>query len=346
MTPVVESWWVLSPDTVDLQYLVGSGDPTMREIGFIGVGGRAQSHLNTVAASDIATVTAVCDVDETRVAAVATEYQATEYTDHEAMYAAEADLDAVFVCLPPFAHTDQETMAAERGIDLFVEKPLARTMEPARTILDAIEANDIIGAVGYQLRYADATTRAAELLGDRAVGLVEGEYKSGVPGGPEHWWQVYERSGGQVIEQATHIYDLLRLFGGEPSAVQAIGGHELVDKIDFEDVVSANITLEDGTVGHITSTSASPEHASGIEIIAADARLELSGNTLSGTVDGDPVDFEGENDATRTAGEAFLTAVDTGDPSTVRSTYADAFRTFALTLAVEESLQRDATVAV
>ena len=308
------------------------------QIGFIGVGGRAGSHLATVDDADGAAVTAVCDIDAHQVQTVAEEYDAAEYTDHEAMYEAEPDLDAVFVCLPPFAHTNQEIMAAERGIHLFIEKPLARTAEPAAEVLAAIEEHDIIAAVGYQLRYAEATARARELIGDRDVALVEGEYKSGVPGGPDHWWRVYERSGGQVIEQATHIYDLVRLFGGEPTAVNAIGGHEVVDAIDFEDAVSANISLDSGAVGHITSTSASPEHASGVEIIGEDLRLELSGNRLTGTVDGESVDFEGSNNATRATGEAFLAAVETGDAAGIESTYADAYRTFALTLAVEESL--------
>ncbi len=308
------------------------------QIGFIGVGGRARSHLETVANADEAAVAAVCDIDAEQAQAVADEHNAAEYTDHEAMYEAESDLDAVFVCLPPFAHTDQEIMAAERGIHLFIEKPLARTAEPAEEVLSAIEDNGVIAAVGYQLRHAEATNRALELVGDRAVALVEGEYISGVPGGPDHWWRVYERSGGQVIEQATHIYDLLRLFGGEPTSVQAIGGHEVVEAIDFEDAVSANIRLDSGAVGHITSTSASPDHASGIEIIGEDLRLELSGNHLTGTVDGESIDFTGSNDATRATGEAFLAAVDAGDASGIESTYADAFRTFALTLAVEESL--------
>ncbi len=317
----------------------------MLHIAFIGVGGRAKSHLQTVEATPDSEVTAVCDVDQARVKEVATAFDATAYTDHEQLYESEERLDAVFVVIPPFAHTTQETMAAERGLDLFVEKPVALDAETAATVEQTIRANDVIGAVGYQHRYAAATERAQEILDGRTVGLVEGEYLSGVPGGPDHWWRSYEHSGGQIVEQATHIYDLLRLFGGPVDEVTAVGGHELVDTIDFEDVVAANTAHGTGTVGHVTSTSASPVHSSGVEIVAEGCYLSLSGNRLTGEVDGEEVDFTGENDSTRAAGEAFLEAVRTGEPSNVRSSYDDGRRTFELTLAVEKALETGGPVS-
>jgi predicted dehydrogenase len=256
------------------------------------------------------------------------------------MYDVEDDLDAVFVVLPPFAHEDQETMAAERGIDLFVEKPLALSNAKAREIREAIADNGVIGAVGYQRRYADATRRALDLVEGRAIGLVEGYYKSGVPGGPDHWWRDYERSGGQVVEQATHIYDLVRRFGGEVESVSAVGGHELVEEIDFEDVVSTNLAQAGGTVGRVVSTSAAPGFASGIELLGEDIHLSLSGNSLSGVVDGEAIDYEGDNDPDAEVVEAFVEAVRTRDAGLVRSTYADATRS----LAVEESLDSGGAV--
>lgn len=310
----------------------------MSRIGFVGAGGRANKHLDTLAGLDTADVVAICDVDRETAVEAADPHDAAVYTDHESMYDSE-DIDAAFVVLPPFAHEDQEIGAAERGIDLFVEKPLALSTEKAREIRDAVEANDVIAATGYQRRYADTVRRASELVEDRTLGLVEGYYKGGVAGDPGHWWRVYEKSGGQVVEQATHIYDLVRLFGGEVESISAVGGHEVVDEIDFEDVVSTNLVHENGAIGHVTSTSAASRPYSGVELIGDGVQLRFSGDSLSGVVDGEEIEYESEDDPSRTAVEAFVGAVETRDPSRIRADYADGARSLAVTLAVEESLR-------
>lgn len=292
---------------------------------------------------DDATVAAVCDVDEAAATEAAESHDAIAYSDHVRMYE-EEDLDAVFVVLPPFAHEDQELLAAEHGIDMFVEKPLGLSNRKVEEINDAIQDSGVIASVGYQNRYADATRRALELVGDRQLALVEGRYISGVPTPPGHWWREYEKSGGQVVEQATHIYDLVRLFGGSVESVSAVGANEVVEDIDFEDVVSTNLVHEEQTIGHVSSTSASPKHTSGIELVGEDLYLELSGNALSGEVDGEEVEYEGENDPSRDAVEAFVEAVESDDPSAVHSDYEDGMRSFAVTLAAEEALEAGESV--
>ncbi|MFB6136545.1 MAG: Gfo/Idh/MocA family protein [Halobacteriaceae archaeon] len=304
-------------------------------VAFIGAGGRASSHLQNVGEMDDAEVVAVCDIDEDVARDAAEPHGAAVYTEHEPMYEQE-DIDAVFVGVPPFAHTDQELMAAERGIHLFVEKPIALSVEKAEEILDAVEANGVVAQVGYQMRYAEATERALELTEGRPIGLVDGYYKTSVPG--TAWWRVFERSGGQIVEQVTHIYDLVRHVVGEVEEVTAYGGHRIVDEIDFEDSVTASMRHENDAVSNIDSTSAASQHSSGIELVGGDVQLTLEGNSLTGVVDGEEVDFEGEGDMSRAEVESFVEAARTGDDAGVRSTYADAVRTLALTLAVNESL--------
>lgn len=311
----------------------------MINIGFIGAGARAQVHMGHIREDGRAEIVALCDVDDATVREAAEDHGARAYIDHEQMLEAETDLDAICVVLPPFAHGEPEVMAAERGLHLFVDKPIAISNDVASRIHEAIEANGVVSAVGYQTRYAETVDYATELIGGRMLGLIEGYYKSGVPGGPGHWWRSYEKSGGQVVEQATHIYDLVRFFGGEATEVMAIGGQNIVTDIDFEDVVSANIQLESGVVGHVTSTSASPRHHSGVEMIGEGLKLTISGNTVSGVVDGESIQMEGANDPTADAMRTFLEAVSTGDGSAIRSDYAEGRRSLALTMAVEESLK-------
>ena len=139
-------------------------------VGFIGAGGIARSHLEHYDAMDDVSITAVCDVDADRAREVADPREAAVYEDHETMYAERSDdLDAVVVGIPPFAHTTQETMAAERGIPFLVEKPLALSMEHARKVRDAVEDAGIVTQVGYQRRYHPVVERTKELIGGRQV---------------------------------------------------------------------------------------------------------------------------------------------------------------------------------
>jgi predicted dehydrogenase len=306
------------------------------DIGFIGAGGRAGTHLDNLETIDDADVVAVCDIDEDAAREGAAAHDAAVYTDHGSMYAEEA-LDAVFVNLPPFAHTDQETMAAAQGIDLFVEKPIALSNEKAAEILSAIRDHGVIAMVGYQRRYADATHEAVELLEDRPIGLVESWFKWSSY--RSDWWAELERSGGQVVEQATHNYDLVRLLAGDVEEVSADGSHRIVDAIDFEDCVTANLRHDSGAVSNLVNTTAASDGGTGTEVIAEDAHLHLGSNSFEGTVDGEEVAYEGENDPSRTMVEQFVAAVQSRDGSLVNSSYADAVETLSATLAVNESLE-------
>lgn len=87
-------------------------------VGLIGAGGIARYHLRHLKQMDDVAVTAVTDVDAARAEEIASQTGARVFPDHRALLDS-GTVDAVFVCVPPFAHTDQELLAAERGIHFF-----------------------------------------------------------------------------------------------------------------------------------------------------------------------------------------------------------------------------------
>ena len=316
------------------------------DIGFVGAGGIAQgTHFETLDASERASVVGVCDVDEDTAREAAERFDAPWFTDHHDLYEA-VDPDAVFVCLPPFAHDDQETAAAERGIDLFVEKPLALSNAKAREISEVVAASGVVAQVGYNWRYSPGVDRAREILDGRDVGYVEGYWWGGVPGGEDHWWRHADRSGGQTVEQATHVFDAVRYLAGDVERVAAAGSHRLVDIVDFSDATSATLTHENGAISHVSTTCATDDGKTGLEVVADGATLSVTQNDVSGTVDGEPVEDSFEADPYAVEVEAFLDAVEAGDDAGVRSTYADATESLALTLAVNESIERQSPVSL
>lgn len=308
------------------------------DVGFIGAGGIASTHMEHLDAIDGVGVAAVADVDEETATDRARERDAAPYTDHEEMLAEHPDLDAVYVAVPPFAHDGQEAAVAERGIDLFVEKPLGLDADYAETVQSALDDADVLCQVGYMNRYHPLVERADELVAGRQVALVNGYWYSGVPGG---WWNRRDRSGGQVVEQSTHVFDLVRSFAGEPVRVTAEGDRTVNDEeLDFEDATAAVVRHETGATSQVASTSTAPDATIGLDL-AGDGfslRLDLTDGTLSGVVNGTEIREESDADPYRLEDEAFVEAVRTGDPDNLRSPYADARRTFELTLAVEDSL--------
>jgi predicted dehydrogenase len=307
-------------------------------LAFIGAGGIATDYLESLDVIDGADVVAVCDLVEERAEEAAAPRDADVFTDHRELYD-RADFDAVVVCIPPFAHTDQELLAVEHGVDLFVAKPVALTAEKAAEVEAAVEDSDVITQAGYMWRYADVVERAAELLDGREIGMIDGQVWVGVP--PASWWGEGDRSGGQIVEQATHIYDLVRYFGGDVERVYAEGDHRLDADVDFEDVVSATMRHEDGTVAHVSNTCGAPDGRFDVHLFAEDARLHLRciDNELSGVIDGEEVRYGGERDGYTRQLEAFLAACRERDPSLVRSDYGDATETLRTTLAATRSLR-------
>jgi len=315
-------------------------------LAFIGAGGIASTHLDNLAEIDRADVVAVCDIDEDTARDAADPFDAAVYTDHETLYA-EADFDAVFVCVPPFAHTDQELLAARNDVDLFVEKPLALDSETAHEIRDAAAEAGLVSQVGHMNRYADIVERATELVSERTIALLDGRWIGTVPGAD--WWGVQAESGGQIVEQSTHLFDLIRYFGGDVETVRATGSQRVItDAIDFDDASSATITHQNGLVSHVFTSCASPEYEITLRLVGDgfELTLDFTENTLTGRVDDEPIEYAGETDAYRTELEAYLDALEADDPELPRSPYADATKTFDLTLAATEALETDETVSL
>ena len=190
------------------------------KITFIGVGGIAGNYRRSLKQLE-RPIAAVCDINAERVAAIATEENATAYTDHNEMLQKEKP-DVVFTCIPPGAHTTQVADAAASGAALFVAKPVAQDLETAQHARDAIDTAGVINQVGYMARYSDITAKAKELVGDQKLAMGFGRFLARM-GANHPWWGKYDVSRGQMVEQTTHVFDLIRYFLGDVASVHASG---------------------------------------------------------------------------------------------------------------------------
>ncbi|MCY0869934.1 MAG: Gfo/Idh/MocA family oxidoreductase, partial [Firmicutes bacterium] len=309
------------------------------KIGFIGVGGIAEVHLRNLSAMDGVRIAGVYDINPARAKDVGQRYGTRHYGSTADLLDACA-CDAVYVCLPPAAHGAQEQEVIERGIPLFVEKPLATELGVAKELLAAIAQKQVLTSVGYHWRYSQATTVAKEALAGRKIGMVQGYWLGTMP--EVGWWRRHELSGGQMIEQTTHIVDLARFVAGEITQVYAAYAlrtmHEIAQDVTTPDVGSVTLQFASGVVGSITNTCLLDQgYTIGLDVLTRDAIAEI--RSEAATVRTRQVTTTWRNDRSPYAleDEAFIQALRTGDPKHVRSSYADAFATHRVTLAAAES---------
>ena len=198
------------------------------------------------------------------------------YADYHEMLERE-DLQAVYVCVPPFAHDGQEEAVARRGLALLVEKPLSLDLAYARRMAEIVGECGVINAVGYQFRYLDVVEEARRLLAGAPIIAMRGFYFAPLP--PSPWWRRRELSGGQIVEQATHVLDLMRYLAGEVERVSAEshqGALADVPDCNVDDAVSVNLRFAGGTIANLMCTCAlNNQYAPGLEIIARGQRLWL-----------------------------------------------------------------------
>ena len=319
------------------------------KVGMVGCGGIANWHASHLEQMDDVKVVATCDIIPERAEAMAKRFGATPYEAHLPMYEKE-DLDAVFVCIPPGAHTDTETAAAEKGIHIFVEKPMTICMVQAREVAEAIEKAGIVSAVGFQDRYLDIIDNLRTFLEGKKIGLFTGAWVGGMPTVP--WWRVKAQSGGQIVEQTIHLYDLARLLFGEVDTVYAQAGKGImigIENYDVEDYSSVLLTFKNGIIGNIITGDYLKEAVprNGIEIYCQDERVEYDLRSAVRYHSRYLVREEKRAiDQGMRSDRTFIDAVKAKDPTMVRSPYSDGLKSLAVTLAANESFETNKPIKV
>lgn len=306
-------------------------------VGIIGAGWIAGVHLRVLSGFDDVQVVGIASRNPDSAGRLAESAGARVYPDYRSMLDAAA-LDAVFVCLPPYAAVEPALAVVDRGIALFAEKPLGLDEEWPARIAKTIHGKGVVSCVGYQWRYLEVVDRARELLESHPPQLVVGSWLGETPGA--EWWIRKDKSGGQIVEQATHIFDLARYLAGEMEPTAAAGRRvprPAYPDSDILDVTETSVRFASGAIGSFSTTSllAGPHRveldmvsdglALTLEVLNARlvVRLGIETTTLAPPSEFD-TPYELQN-------RAFIDAVQ-GKPNRIRSSYDDALLTHHLTL--------------
>lgn len=327
------------------------GDMAQR-IGIVGTGWVADKHVEALAKVPEARIAAIAGRNAARVGELAAKAalsgpRPNPYSGWAEMLAAE-DLDAVLILLPPHLHGDIEVACAGRVPALLIEKPVANALATAERALEAFEAAGTFAAAAYMNRCRRSVARARELFSGpgRAPVLVRGRWVTPMP--PPAWWRDKALSGGQFVEQCTHLVDLARFVAGEVAEVSAFSATGFVDDAgDYatDDAMAVNLRFASGALGQF-STGCFPrpglddDEGIGLEFRSRGLRCRLSGWGMaldSQAATGGVESIEPEADIFEAEDRLFLRAAAAGDPGLFPSSYADALETLRVTLAANES---------
>jgi predicted dehydrogenase len=227
----------------------------MIKTGLIGVGKMGISHYAILGAHPRVTVAAVCDSTTYVTSALRKHLGVETFKDYRKMIDG-AGLDAVFVATPTATHFEAAEYALERGVHVFVEKPLCLDPEQSRRLADLARAKGCANQVGYHNRFIATFSEAARLM--RAGALGEVYHVSGSAFGqvvtrPKSgftWRSKKSEGGGCLHDYASHVVDLMNFVVGPPERVLSAHLRSIYSK-DVEDAVYALFRYPSGASGHL-----------------------------------------------------------------------------------------------
>ena len=295
-----------------------------------------------------AELVSICDIAKEEAQKIAKKYKTKFYAEYQEMLEKE-DLDALYICIPPFTHNDQEIIAADKGINLFIEKPLTLDINKACRINKVIQEKGIISSVGYVYRYSDIVNRAKEEINGKKIAMLLGYYLC--PMRDIYWWRVKGQSGGQIVEQSTHLFDLARYLIGEVDKVYAQAFHGLMEDVKnytIDDASCVNLQFKNSAIGNISSAcTLSQGRDWGINLIGRGFRIDLLlSSHLLRITNGRKKEMVMKIDPYQAENEAFIRAIKEENPKYIKSSYADALKTLKLTLAANISLEEKRVIAL
>jgi predicted dehydrogenase len=189
---------------------------------------------------------------------------------------AHADVEGVVIATPNDVHTEQALACAERGRHVFVEKPIADTLESGERIRAACLDAGVGLMVGHGFRRLGAARRTKELLEQGALGRVvlaeanmslPGTFKAGA------WRAHRERNpGGPLMQLGIHHVDTLAYWLGPIRRARGHFAHVHADA-DIDDVGVATLEFESGALGVVTGSYVSPKTMS-LRLLGTEAVLD------------------------------------------------------------------------
>jgi predicted dehydrogenase len=233
-------------------------------VGLVGCGRVTETrHLAAIRRAQGVEAVALSDVDASRLSRVADAHGVARRYESWRELIEDDGVDAVAVCVPPALHTEIALAAMKAGKHVFVEKPLALTLDECDLLeAAAARAPSLKAAVGFNMRWHRLVREARDALARGELGrvkLVRTVFACGTRARDDYpaWRTRRESGGGSIFELGTHHFDLVRFMLGREA-------REVYASCDEGDETSVVTLKTDGGVQ--VSTALSEATAEGHEL--------------------------------------------------------------------------------
>jgi predicted dehydrogenase len=238
-------------------------------IGVIGVGHHGWHHVRLYRELSEAAVVAVVDTDPGRLGEVAKEWGVRAYNDYDLI---TSEVDAVSIATPTTSHHRIASHFLRAGKHVFLEKPMAVSVEEAADLIRLADRNDSVLQIGHVERFNPAIKALTELLNDPR--FIEC-----------HRLSTYNPRGcdvGVVLDLMIHDIDVvLTLVRDRIRTISAVGVEVLSNS---EDIANARIEFEKGCIANLTASRVSPESMRKIRVFQRDAYISLDYGKQEGLI--------------------------------------------------------------
>ncbi|HEV7625394.1 MAG TPA: Gfo/Idh/MocA family oxidoreductase [Streptomyces sp.] len=239
-------------------------------IGLIGTGRIGTFHARTLTAAPEVTQLLVTDADAARAAEVATALEATPVPSPAELFA--DGIDAVVIASATSSHAELIGDAAEQGVPVFCEKPIALDLPGTLQALRKVDEAGTLLQIGFMRRFDAGYAAARTAVQSGSLGRLH--TVRAITSDPAPPPAAYlPLSGGLYRDCLVHDFDVLRwVTGREVVTVYAAGsdaGPEMFREADDVDTAAALLTLDDGTLCTATATR--------VNGAGYDVRMELAG---------------------------------------------------------------------
>lgn len=271
-------------------------------------------------------------------------FDADVYTDVERM-CNRTDIDYLDICTPTHTHLDLVRTASKTDTDMFIEKPIAGTLEEAHNIAELVDEAELTCMVGHVVRFSPGYVEAPDLdVGQ--PGVARARRLSPLPDwGSGDWFADRKKSGGIFVDLAIHDLDHLRWCWGPIQRVFA--RHRREDRSEHGFVT---LRFENGAVGYVEVSWAQPDSRPltyELELAGDDGLIEFSSeNELAYREwcdDETLVESPHMRDGYRRELEHFVSCLESGSEPAVGVT--EGIRSLQLALAAERSARTGKPVA-
>jgi predicted dehydrogenase len=256
----------------------------MFQAGIIGAGYIGEYHARGYACLPDVRLAVVVDPDLAKARKLAELYQAETLPDLESLIASNVDL--VSICTPTPSHMQIANSLMRAGKHVLCEKPIARTLDQAQSMIDTAHQSGVKFMVAHVSRFEVDHRKAREMLERGEIGDLRMAFHaitSPYPSWSAHdWFGDEEKSGGPIVDLAIHSVDyMLWLFKCPVRRVYALGSQKATARNDY---VLANLQFANGGLGLVEASWAHPPSA------PLSCRVELCGTNGRIAWDYDQID--------------------------------------------------------